>query len=158
MPNVRGCIVTVRVHDELGLVAARSAISCSRVFAEYTLDKWHAPAQLIDDALQVVDALVTSAVRSTGMMDEHPRWTEITSVNFITVRLLGLKSSLRIEVWDSSPDPPVFPHTGVSMKRGFSPASPGKVVWAELPVLPYRRGTVQVEQPIVAPAEQFGQT
>ena len=125
-----------RFADGLRLVATRSAITCSRLFVAYTLDKWGA-GFLVDEAVLVVDELVTNAVKATGVMDERVRWTEVAHMEFITVRLLGLEASIRIEVWDSTPNPPALPDdTGEVIKRGSYPTARGKVVWAELPVLP----------------------
>lgn len=129
-----------RLHDGLRLVATRSAISCARLFVEYTLDRWGA-GFLIQDAVPVVDELVTSAVKATGIMDETVRWTEVTHLEFITVGLLGFEASVRIEVWDSAPNPPVLTdEADAVIKRGCYLAARGKVVWAELGVLPRRSG------------------
>ncbi len=143
------------MHAGISLVATRTAISCSRLFVAYTLDRWGA-APLINDAVLVVNELMTNAVRATGVMDEHVRWTELTSIEFITVRLLGFETSIRIEVWDSAPNPPALPPEASStVKRGCYPTACGKVVWAELPVLPRRRRPSSHPRP---PAEQFRQS
>ncbi|MCA1709255.1 MAG: hypothetical protein LC808_40620, partial [Actinobacteria bacterium] len=65
------------------------------------------------------EELVTSAVKATGVMDEHVHWTEVTRINFITVHLLCREDSIRIEVWDSATN------------RGCYATADGKVVWAE---------------------------
>lgn len=67
-----------RFHDGFRLVATPSAVSCSRLFVAYTLDKWGA-SFVINDAVQVVDKLVTNAVNATGTMDERPRWTALAA-------------------------------------------------------------------------------
>jgi len=67
------------------------------------------------------------------------------------VRLLGLEASIRIEVWDSAPNPPLLhDETGSPVKRGCYPAARGKVVWAELLVLPVLPGRTPSHQPISA--------
>ncbi len=143
-----------RFHDGLRLIATRSAISCSRLFVASTLGKWGARV-VIDDAVLLVDELVTAAVNATGIPDERVRWTELPRIEYITVRLLGLEASIRIEVWDSAPNPPLLPDDASSpIKRGCYPTPRGKVVWAELPVLPQRRKSSPSSR---APAEQFGQ-
>jgi len=58
-------VTTPRFADGLRLVATRSAITCSRLFVAYTLDKWGA-GFLVDEAVLVVDELVTNAVKATG--------------------------------------------------------------------------------------------
>ena len=90
-------MTALRLHDGIRLVATGSAISCSRLFVAYTLDKWRA-ATVVDMAVLVVAELVTNAVHATSLMEERARWTELTRIEFITVRLLGLQTSVRIEV------------------------------------------------------------
>ncbi|MGH3997733.1 MAG: hypothetical protein ACRDTJ_09760 [Pseudonocardiaceae bacterium] len=120
----------------------------------FTLDTWSARV-IINDAVQVVDELVTAAVNATGIPDERVRWTELTRIEYITVRLLGFETSIRIEVWDSAPNPPFLPDdAGSPIKRGCYPTPRGRVVWAELPVLPQRR---KPNLPPRSPAKQFGQ-
>ena len=132
-------MTTPRFSDEIRLVATKPAISCSRLFVECMLRHWGA-GFLVDDAVREVDELVTSAVKATGTMDEPVRWTGVTHMEFITVRVFGFESSVRIEVWDSAPNPPTFSdEPGAAIKRGCYPTVRGKVVWAELPVLPPRR-------------------
>ena len=128
-----------RLSDSIRLVATRSAISCSRLFVESTLRHW-GRGFLVDDTLPLIDELVTNAVKATGMMDDTVRWTEVTHVEHIAVRLLGFETSIRIEVWDSSPTQLILPDDpDSSIKRGCYPASRGKVVWVELPVFPPHR-------------------
>ncbi|MCA1705034.1 MAG: hypothetical protein LC808_17935, partial [Actinobacteria bacterium] len=79
----RVTVTTPHVHDGITLVAIRSAISCSRLFVAYTLDKWGAPA-LVNAAVRAVDELVTNAVKATGVMEERGRWTELTRIEYIT--------------------------------------------------------------------------
>ena len=68
-----------RFHDGFRLVATPSAVSCSRLFVAYTLDKWGA-SFVINDAVQVVDELVTNAAHATGLMEERPRWTALAAL------------------------------------------------------------------------------
>lgn len=82
-------MTTPRLHDSIRLVATRSAISCSRLFVECTLRHGGA-GFLVDDAVREVDELVTNAVKATGMMDDTVRWTEVTRIELVAVRLLGL--------------------------------------------------------------------
>lgn len=147
---MRGIFVsTPRFHDGLRFVATRTAISCSRMFVAYPLGRWGATS-ILDGALQLVGELVTNAVKATGTTDERP---ELTNVSFITVRLLGLEDSIGIEVWDSAPTQPALPdEASAHVRRGYYSVACGKVVWAELPLLP------QCRQPLPQlPAKQFGQ-
>jgi len=110
------------------LVAVHSAIGCARMFVSHTLRRWNASC-VEDDALLVVTELVTDAVTATGVIDEHPRWTELDHVNLIRVRLLGMDAGIAIEVWDSDPEPPESVRRKGNCLR---PRSGGKVVWCQL--------------------------
>ena len=96
---------TSRFADSLTLAATHAAIGCAQMFVSHTLYHWSARF-IEDDALLAVTELVTSAVKATGVMDEHPRWWELDHLNLIRVRLLGMDASIVIEVWDSDPEPP----------------------------------------------------
>ena len=108
----------------------------------------------MDDAVLVVDELVTNAVMATGVVGEHAYWTALTRIEFIVVRLLGLEASIRIEVWDSASDlPPLPAEDSSAVRRGFYPASCGKVIWAELPIAP---GRAEPCAPLYPPPQEFG--
>jgi hypothetical protein len=86
-------------------------------------------------------------------MDERVRWTEVTRLNFIAVHLVGMQDSIRIELGDSSPDLPLLPDdAGSPIKWGCYTTAEGKVVWAELSVLPQRHCASARPQ---SPPEQF---
>lgn len=140
------------LHDGLRLVSTKSAIPCARLFVEYTLDKWGAYT-FIHEAVRQVDDLVTMAVKATGITEDRSKWAELPRIEFITVRVLGLDTSIRIEVWDSAPNPPILAdEAGSYVRRGCYPTVRGKVVWVELPVYPHRSSF-----PPQPPAEQFRQ-
>lgn len=140
------------LHDGIWLVSTQSAIGCARVFVEQTLHTWGVYT-LIHEAVRQVDELVTMAVNATGITDDRSVSAALPRVEFITVRVLGLDSSIRIEVWDSAPNPPVLDETASAhVRRGSYPTAKGKVVWAELPVYP-RRSSFSPQPP----AEQFRQ-
>ncbi|MCA1602988.1 MAG: hypothetical protein LC776_15595, partial [Acidobacteria bacterium] len=64
-------------------------------------------------------------------------------------------TSIRIEVWDSAPNPPILPdQAGSLVKRGSYPTARGKVVWAELPLLPRRTNSHALRPP----PEELGRT
>jgi hypothetical protein len=130
-----------RFTDGIKLVVTPTAISCADLFVVSTLTRWRARSILLD-AVFVTEELATSVVKATGVMDEHVHWTEITRINFITVHLLGWEDSIRIEVWDSAPTLPLLPNNaGSPVQRGCYATAGGKVVWAELSVLPQHRKT-----------------
>ncbi len=109
--------------------------------------KWGVRSILRDAVLEVED-LVTAAVKATGIPQERVYWTELTRIEYITVQLYGFDEGIRIEVWDSAPNPPTLPNTDPPIKRGWYSTSGGKVVWAELPLF----------NPTPAPSpEQFAQ-
>ncbi|MGH3915730.1 MAG: hypothetical protein ACRDTC_20320 [Pseudonocardiaceae bacterium] len=140
-----------RFADELRLVAIKSAINCAGLFVVSTLTKWGARGILLD-AVSVTEELVTNAVKATGIPEERVHWTELTRIEYITVRLLGLEASIRIEVWDSAPNLPVLPDDADSpVKHGCQSAPRGKVVWAELPVRPRTAGPTPDEEPAQDP-------
>lgn len=128
----------VRCADSIRLVATRTAISCAGLFVVCTLTRWGARS-IVLDAVSVTEELVTSAVKATGVMEERVCWTAVTRLNFITVRMMGMQNSIRIELGDSSPDLPLLPDDiGSPIKRGCYATAEGKVVWAELSVLAQR--------------------
>ncbi|WP_439946495.1 ATP-binding protein [Streptomyces sp. BBFR109] len=148
-----------RFVDHIDLAALRTAVNCSRLFTKYLLNRWGAPS-LIDDATLIVSELVTNAVKATGNMDEHPKWSELHDLKLIKVRLVGLEASVVFEVWDTSEDEPVLTEAGDDDEGGRglflveelasrwgSYAQPrGKVVWAELPVYARTPGGLPIRQ------------
>ncbi|MCX4742772.1 ATP-binding protein [Streptomyces antibioticus] len=148
-----------RFMDQLNLAAVGSAVSVSRHFIRLTLSKWHAKS-IEGDATLVVSELVTNAVKMTGVLDRQPTWMELETLSLVTVRMIGLDTSVVIEVWDTSQQMPVLqkPDDDTEGGRGLllveetaknwgSYRTPrGKLVWAEIPVpeavpsvLPQRR-------------------
>lgn len=93
--------------------------------------KWGARAILLDAVVEV-EEMVTNAVKATGVMDETVRWTEITRLEYIDVRVLGYEASVRIEVWEGAPTEPVLPvTTDSSIPRGVYRTDQGKGVLLE---------------------------
>ncbi|WP_206320750.1 ATP-binding protein [Streptomyces zingiberis] len=143
----------MRFFDQLSLAAVRSAVSTSRHFLRLTLFKWQA-AFVEDDALLITSELVTNAVTATGVLTDHPTWGELEKLNLVQVRLVGLRDSIVIEVWDASPEAPTPMQADDDAEDGrglllvqqlaerwgsYRPrAVSGKVVWAELAVRPPR--------------------
>ncbi len=142
---------TPRLHDGIRLVSTESAINCAGLFVVSTLMKWGVRSILRDAVLEVED-LVTAAVKATGIPQERVYWTELTRIEYITVQLYGFDEGIRIEVWDSAPNPPTLPNTDPPIKRGWYSTPGGKVVWAELPLVPRHRNPLPAPPP-----EQFAQ-
>ncbi|MFI5746549.1 ATP-binding protein [Streptomyces sp. NPDC051644] len=138
-----------RFTDQLSFAAVLTAVNSSRIFTKITLTKWGA-GRVLDDALLIVSELVTNAVKATGVTEPNPTWGELSKLKLINVRLLGLESSIVIEVWDCEPSEPVPTEAAdddengrgltlidaLSKRWGTYPSRGGKVVWAELPVHP----------------------
>ncbi|MEU6956814.1 ATP-binding protein [Streptomyces sp. NPDC045714] len=144
-----------------------SAVPASRHFLRLALSKWQ--ATLIEDGvLLVASELVTNAVAITGVVAEKPTWGELERLDLVHVRLVGLRDSIVIEVWDVSPEPPalrradddaedgrgLFLVQQLARRWGSYRAAGGKAVWAELavrPPLPRRQETGHpMARPMVA--------
>ncbi|WP_436791177.1 ATP-binding protein [Yinghuangia sp. YIM S10712] len=159
----------VRFVDQLSLVAVDSAVSVARHFVKLTLAKWRAHSITADAAL-VVSELTTNAVRATGALDHSPPWSALNAVDLMIVRVIGLETSIVIEVWDTSEHAPRLQHPDddaeggrglllvaeAANRWGFHRTRHGKVVWAEIAVpeaastaLPRRRTS---QQPATRPA------
>lgn len=125
-----------RTTDEIDLVAVPTAVPCARMFVEVTFRRWHA-SSAVERALNVVCELVAKAVAASGTLEPRSDWTG--HLNLINVRLVRLDHAVGVEVWDSDPFPGDLSATvGDGLKHGCYPLAPGKVVWAQLPVLPRR--------------------
>ncbi|MFI9332053.1 ATP-binding protein [Kitasatospora sp. NPDC052868] len=129
-----------RFTDQLHLAAARSAASLARRFTVLALDKWKAGA-LEDDAALVVCELVSNAVKATATSNQAD------TTGLITVRVLGLRDSIVIEVRDTSPETPVLTRPdhdseggrglllvqALSRRWGTHHETHHKTIWAQLP-------------------------
>ena len=134
----------------LTLAAVPSAVRCSRMFAAVTLMSWGLP-DLIETAELLMSELVTNAVKSTGVLDESPKWSALAGLALIRVRLVLFEDSVIIEVVDRDRRPPVIREQRPDAESGrgmllvetlstqwdfFFPPSGGKVVWCELALPP----------------------
>ncbi len=142
-PAARSCYVSA-----VRLAAVLTAVSASRAFIRQTLHNWRLPAQ-VDAAELVVSELVTNAVKSTGVTDPEPRWTDLRAHHVVGVQLRAMDAGLYVEVWDGGSGSPtlqepapeaeggrgLFLLDAVSQRWGVHhPGSGGKVVWARLPL------------------------
>ncbi|MFE2290211.1 ATP-binding protein [Streptomyces sp. NPDC059452] len=141
----------VRFVDQLSLVAAQSAVPTSRRFLRLALSKWQA-ALIEDDVLLIASELVTNAITVTGpgVLPEPPTWGELGRLGLVHLRLVGLRDSVVVEVWDVSDEPPVLKHADddaeggrglvlvqeLAARWGSYRTAGGKVVWAELAARP----------------------
>ncbi|MCK8677844.1 ATP-binding protein [Streptomyces lichenis] len=152
------------VRDQLDLVATRTAAGYARAFTGLALAKWGAgPVQ--DDALLVVSELVTNAVTATTTALAEP-----DGLSLVTVRLLGLRASVVIEVWDLSTARPAAKEPdeeseggrglllvgSLASRWGSYTAGGGKAVWAELPfVQPHSTEPTTQPRPWRRPATPY---
>ncbi|WP_131786580.1 ATP-binding protein [Protofrankia symbiont of Coriaria ruscifolia] len=129
----------LRVRSEMQLAALSTATVCAQLFTKYTLQAWRLD-HLIEPVEKLTTELVTRAVRTTGIIEPNPRWTELDGLKLILVRLVVLGDNLIVEVADSDPE---FTATGgdIPLTRSlgkrwnyYKPPAGGKIVWCELPL------------------------
>ncbi|MGW7096211.1 ATP-binding protein [Streptomyces sp. NPDC054874] len=155
----------VRFVDQLSVTAVQSAVSTSRHFLRFALAKWHADL-IEDDVLLVASELVTNAITITGLVAEKPTWGELGRLDLVHVRLVGLRDSVVIEVWDVSGEPPALKRVDddaedgrglflvqrLARRWGSFRAGSGKAVWAELAVRPPLPRRPETGHPMARPA------
>lgn len=131
----------------LRFAAVPTAVGCARAFVRQTLHTWQR-SHVADAAVLVTSELVTNAVKATGTTDPNPTYAALAIVPVIRVRLRLRGSTLVIEVWDVSPQPPVLRQRSRNAEHGrgllivhaqserwgttIFPKTGGKVVWAEI--------------------------
>lgn len=159
----------VRFVDQLSLAALQSAVPASRRFLRLALSKWQA-ALIEDDALLITSELVTNAITVTGVRAERPAWGELERLDLVHVRLVGLRDSVVIEVWDASDEPPTLRRAGddaedgrglflvreLAARWGSYRSEGAKVVWAQLAVCTPLPGRPRNERPRGRPAAPAG--
>ncbi|WP_344669378.1 ATP-binding protein [Catenulispora yoronensis] len=147
--------------SSINLAAVATAVGCSRLFVASTLKQWRLD-RLIDDAELIASELVTNAVKQTGITRPSPRFTELTDLAMLQVRLAVLRHGLVVEVWDRDTTAPSVSNFEDLDESGrglfivqtlakrwsfYRPEGGGKWVWAELEIprlpgpLPQRRKT-----------------
>lgn len=129
----------IRVRSEMQLAALSTATVCAQLFTRYTLQAWRLD-HLVERVERLTTELVTRAVRTTGIIEPNPRWTELDGLKLILVRLLILGDNLIFEVADSDPE---FTAAGgdIPLTRSlgrrwnyYRPPAGGKILWCELPL------------------------
>jgi len=121
------------------LAALSTATICAQLFTRYTLQAWRLD-QLVEPVERIMTELVVRAVRTTGIIEPNPRWTELDALKLISVRLVILGDNLIVEVADSDPEFTAI-GGGIPLTRSLSkrwnyyrPPVRGKIVWCELPL------------------------
>ncbi|NEA23131.1 ATP-binding protein [Actinomadura bangladeshensis] len=141
----------------LTLIALPNAAYWARRHTEEVLKRWDA-CVVLGDAKLVITEFISNAVRATGTLDVRQqeayarapltvRFTELSQLAWVRLRLSYGRAMLLVEVWDSSDEPPVeqlpdfeseggrglFVVRAYCDKWGWYPTQGGgKVVWAEL--------------------------
>lgn len=128
-------------QQQVRLAAVPSAVPWARRVVHRVLGEW-ALEEIADPALLLVSELVTNAVQASGGCScEDGRRHEI-----IVLLVALTESGLLLQVWDSSPVPPVLQEPDITSDRGrglvlvdvlaqawgHNLAGGGKVVWCEL--------------------------
>lgn len=140
--------------ERITLAALPTAISCAELFVSYELQRWKLQPERIEHAASLAIELVTNAVKTTGVTEPHPLYSEVyDSLKLLGVRLLLFSRSVVIEVWDSSSEPPIPPRAQVRWNCYVPPAG-GKVVWVELPLTAPRALDDTAKLPPVLPKRQ----
>jgi anti-sigma regulatory factor (Ser/Thr protein kinase) len=137
--------------SSINLAAVATAVGCGRMFVRSTLKQWRL-GHLADDAELIASELVTNAVKKTGIIEPSPRFTELTGLAMLQLRLAVLRDGLIVEVWDQDTTAPtvktvedlsaedgrgLFIVTTLSRRWNFyHPEGGGKWVWAELEIPP----------------------
>jgi anti-sigma regulatory factor (Ser/Thr protein kinase) len=134
----------------LTLAAVPAAAGCSRRLVRLGLNRWGL-VRMTDDAELVVSELAVNAVRATGRLDPNAKCSGRGNLAAIHVRLLLFDAAIVIEVWDRDCAGPAPRDVtgGEEAGRGLSIVAAlsaewnyflapqgGKVVWAELLILP----------------------
>jgi hypothetical protein len=149
-----------RLFDDLGLVALPTAVSCGRLFTQYTLTNWKVSPFVVADAAVIAGELVALAVQETGVAGDDLRWSELDHLNRVTLRLLGFPRHIVIEVWDAATAPAGLPEVDpdndpqglhlvdVTANRWASTMQPrSRLTWAELLVYPHTESGLPVRRP-----------
>jgi hypothetical protein len=139
-----------KVIVSLTLAAVPTVVRCARMFATISPKEWGL-GDLVETAELLVSELVTNAVKSTGVLDESPKWSALKDLALIDVRLVLLEDGVIIEVVDRDRRPPVIRDQSPDAESGrgmllvetlskqwdfFFPTSGGKVVWCEIELPP----------------------
>ncbi|MFC5098933.1 hypothetical protein [Amycolatopsis plumensis] len=111
-----------------------------------TLEHWRTPAA-IGDAVLLAEEMVGRSVAMTGPDESIVNWWALPTLELLTIRLVCLRRSIRLEVWDSAPvtseallktsedSCSLVEALHVTAARwGEVPDGRGRTVWAQLPV------------------------
>jgi hypothetical protein len=134
-----------RFRTSLDLVALPTAVPVARLFVADTLRRWQ--AMFVEPDMEAVAAeLVALAVQATGPLD-NVKWSDIHQLGPITLRLLGFREHIVVEVADNHAHALTFPEDvelaidhglrvvdALATQWGSYPTPHGRVTWAQLAV------------------------
>jgi anti-sigma regulatory factor (Ser/Thr protein kinase) len=148
MSTHTGTIPDVCRADQAYLAALVTSVACARLFVRQVCSYWQLDQERIDIAELLVSELASNAVQASGVTElqsvKEPIYAEL---KLIGVRLLELHDSLVIEVWDTSPQPPMLLQPDEALEHGrglqivdalsirwghYDARIGGKIVWCQL--------------------------
>jgi hypothetical protein len=110
------------------------------------LEHWRTPT-IIGNAVLLAEEMVGRAVATTGPDESIVNWWALPTLELLTIRLVCLRRSIGLEVWDAAsamPEELLRTNEGNSSlvqalhttaaRWGEFPDGRGRTVWAELPV------------------------
>lgn len=142
--------------NTLTLADTPNAVGLARLHTVDVLSRWGVPSDVVETARLLVSELVTNAVRHSeeGETQASTYSSRYTARTF-ALTLEKLWDAVRVSVWDHDMRPPVLKEVGAeaeggrgiflvamtSRNWGCRPAVgvPGKVVWAEVALVPVGR-------------------
>lgn len=141
-------LTDIRRADQAYLAALVTSVAYSRLFVRQVCSSWQLDQERIGIAELLVSELAANAVQASGVTGpqavNEPLHSEL---KLIGVRLLEFQDSLVIEVWDTSPQPPVLVQPSADLEHGrglqlvdalsirwghYDARMGGKVVWCQL--------------------------
>jgi anti-sigma regulatory factor (Ser/Thr protein kinase) len=134
--------------DQAYLAALATSAAWCRLFVRQVCSYWQFEEERIALAELLVSELASNAIQASGVTEPQPvNDLAYADLMLIGVRLLEFQDSLVIEVWDTSPKPPVllspsaeFEHgrglqlvSALSIRWGhYDARMGGKVVWCQI--------------------------
>ena len=143
-------------RNRLTLADTPNAVGLARLHTADVLSHWGVPSDIVETVQLLVSELATNAVRHPKEGEEQPSlFSARNTVQTFEVSLEITGDAVRVSVWDRDTRPPVLKEVGVeatggrgvfivavmSRSWGHHPARgmPGKVVWAEVGLIPQSR-------------------
>lgn len=143
-------------RNTLELADTPNAVGLARLHTVDVLSRWGVPSDVVETTRLLVSELVTNAVRHPQEgVEQVSAYSSRHTARTFELTLEMLWDAVRISVWDRDSMPPVLKEVGVEAESGRGifivavmsrtwgcrPAvgMPGKVVWAEVGLLPIGR-------------------